>query len=115
TMPVEALMGYPQIAKKTAKVASEDLDETLKAKLSWVMGRSYKEAKFAVSAKKRVGILRQEFGRYSKFHQGAGEATSLDLLGALQAVPNNSLVLIDEIEASLHPKAQRRWRCPNAC
>src|SRR5207253_9763943 len=98
-------------------MGSEELEAGLRSKLSWVMGRSYREARFATAAKKRVGILSQEFGTYSKFHQGAGESAALDLLGALQHVPNNALILIDEAEASLHPKAQRRlmqtlmWLC----
>ena len=108
TMPIDALIGYAQIARSSIKLSSEDLDEAMRTSLSWVMGRSYKGAKFAVKAEKRVGVLTQDFGEYSKFHQGAGEASSLDLLGILQNVPDNSLVLLDEVEASLHPKAQRR-------
>lgn len=44
--------------------------------------------------------------RYSGFHQGAGEIAAAELLAA--PFPNYSLVLIDEIETSLHPRAQRR-------
>lgn len=47
-----------------------------------------------------------ESGEYSGFHQGAGEAALADLI-ALD-IPKSSLVLIDDIETSLHPKAQRR-------
>jgi predicted ATPase len=108
TMPIDALVGYAQIAKNSSKFGSEDLEVTLRSRLSWLMGRTYKAAKFAVSLDKRVGVLTQEFGEYSKFHQGAGESSSLDLMGILQNVADNSLVLIDEVEASLHPKAQRR-------
>jgi len=43
---------------------------------------------------------------YSGFHQGAGETTVAELLEA--DLPQYSLVLIDEIESSLHPRAQRR-------
>jgi hypothetical protein len=117
TTPADALAGYAKIAQKGLNFGSEVLEQEMKDRLCWVMGRSYKEAKFAVKAKKRLGLLAQDFGVYSKFHQGAGEASSLDLLGEIQNVPDNSLVLIDELEASLHPKAQRRiihtllWLC----
>jgi hypothetical protein len=61
-----------------------------------------------VNEKRMVGLLKREFGEISQFHQGAGEDTTLDLLQALQQVPSHSLVIIDEVEASLHPRAQRR-------
>ena len=37
-------------------------------------------------------------------HQGAGETTVAELLQA--DLPRNGIVLIDEIESSLHPRAQ---------
>jgi predicted ATPase len=117
TMPIDALVGYAQIARSSLKLASEDVEADWREKLSFVMGRSYKAARFALKERKRVGVLSQAFGTYSKFHQGAGEAAALDLVGYLQAIPSNSLLLIDEVEASLHPKAQRRliqtllWLC----
>lgn len=43
---------------------------------------------------------------YSGFHQGAGETTITEFLQS--DIPKYSLVLIDEIETSLHPRAQRR-------
>lgn len=44
--------------------------------------------------------------RYSGFHQGAGETTIMEFLQ--RDLPKYSLVVIDEIESSLHPRAQRR-------
>ncbi len=121
TMPVDALVGYAQLTKKKVKEASsETLPDELRDRLSSILGKTYLEARFArpdSDERKRVGVLRQDFGSYSKFHQGAGEYSALDLLGAIQGVPNNSLLLVDEVEASLHPKAQRRlidslaWLC----
>lgn len=43
---------------------------------------------------------------YSGFHQGAGEAVVADLLA--RNIADYSLVVIDEVETSLHPRAQRR-------
>jgi predicted ATP-dependent endonuclease of OLD family len=37
---------------------------------------------------------------------GAGQTTILELIQA--DLPRHSLVLIDEVETSLHPRAQRR-------
>jgi len=57
---------------------------------------------------KQVGVLTVNGTTYSNFHQGAGEDSSADLIALLQQAPNHSLVIIDEVEASLHPRAQRR-------
>ncbi|WP_437383353.1 ATP-dependent nuclease [Inquilinus limosus] len=51
-------------------------------------------------------MVRTDAGRYSGFHQGAGEIAAAELLAA--DLPRYGLVLIDEIETSLHPRAQRR-------
>lgn len=52
--------------------------------------------------------MTNSFGEVSQFHQGAGEDATLDLFKLLQAIPDQSLLIIDEVEASLHPSAQRR-------
>ena len=57
-------------------------------------------------AKRLVPVIEQDGSTYSGFHQGAGETTVAELLEA--DIPKYSLVLIDEIESSLHPRAQRR-------
>jgi predicted ATPase len=112
TVPLDASMGYAKIAKLTvSEISSNELDPAYRERLSHIMGRNYLGARFATSDvddKREVGLLSHEFGEVSQFHQGAGEDTALDLLRALQSIPNNSLLLIDEIEASLHPRAQRR-------
>ena len=73
------------------------------------MGRHYDGAKMAltdIDAKRFVPVLSQQSKPYSGFHQGAGETTIAEFLRV--DVPQYSLVLIDEIETSLHPRAQRR-------
>jgi hypothetical protein len=75
------------------------------------MGRTYDTARFALSnvdRRRKVGVV--QFGglEFSQFHQGAGEDATLDLISLLQNVPDTALVILDEAEASLHPRAQRR-------
>jgi predicted ATPase len=112
TLPLDATAGYAKVAKLAAGESStEDMSEEFRAQLSYILGRDYKSARFAkpdVNDKRPVGLLKRDFGEISQFHQGAGEDTTMDLLHALQAVPNYALILIDEVEASLHPRAQRR-------
>ncbi len=121
TLPKEGVVGYAQIAKKnTTEVSTIDLSDEVRTYYSAIMGRRYTVARHAstdAAPERQVGVVDNPSGTYSQFHQGAGESCSLDLLAALQNVPNYSLILIDEIEASLHPSAQRRlvhfllWLC----
>ncbi len=112
TLPLDASAGYAKIARLAAdEVESAEIDDTFRGRLSHVLGRNYIKARFATSGidkKRQVGLLQREFGELSQFHQGAGEDATLDLFRTLQGLPAHSLLLIDEVEASLHPRAQRR-------
>ncbi|MDC7865059.1 ATP-dependent nuclease [Pantoea ananatis] len=46
--------------------------------------------------------------RYSEFHFGAGESSIIRMVSEIENAPENSLVLIEEIENGLHPVATRR-------
>jgi predicted ATPase len=73
------------------------------------MGREYDAAKMALSDiddTREIPVLSKQRIPYSGFHQGSGETTVAELLRA--ELPRNGLILIDEIESSLHPRAQRR-------
>lgn len=113
TLPLDATVGYARIVKrKSEEIATKSLNNEYIKKLGYVLGKEYTNARFATSnidKNKEIGILKnQKIGEFSQFHQGAGEDCTLDLMKALQEVPKYSLVIIDEVEASLHPKAQRR-------
>jgi len=112
TLPLDASVGYAKIARSAAaEIESAEINDSFRERLSHVLGRNYSKARFATSdvdSKRQVGLLEREWGELSQFHQGAGEDATLDLFRTLQGLPDNSLLLIDEVEASLHPRAQRR-------
>lgn len=112
TLPLDASVGYAKIARTAAsEVSTTDIELQFRDRLSHVLGREYRNARFAISdadPRREVGLLEREWGEISQFHQGAGEDATLDLFRTLQGVPAQSLLIIDEVEASLHPKAQRR-------
>src|SRR5690606_1105058 len=106
--PANTLIGYGRKAQEVISEGTETaLSPTELAQLNRVLGRTYTHARIDENDGKQVGVLTQAGVKFSNFHQGAGEDTVLDLVALLNSIPNNSLVVIDEIEASLHPQAQR--------
>lgn len=112
TLPLDATVGYSRIAKRSAaEMSAVELAANTRAYYSEIMGRRYAEASIRVTnldSSRPVGVVRVQDSVYSQFHQGAGEDATLDVMLLLQDVPSTSLILIDEVEASLHPRAQRR-------
>jgi predicted ATPase len=107
---VATRVGYARIAKtRHTEASSTPFDEKQVQRLSSVMGRAYDSARMAlatIDAKREIPVISKENTAYSGFHQGSGETTIAELLRV--KLPKNSLLLIDEIESSLHPRAQRR-------
>jgi predicted ATPase len=108
--PVGTRVGYARIAKnKHLEASSKPFSDSQVARLSQIMGREYDDAKMALSdldQNREIPVLSKLGNHYSGFHQGSGETTVAELLMA--QLPQYGLVLIDEIESSLHPRAQRR-------
>ncbi len=108
--PVSARAGYAKIASiKNREGVPVLFDKPRLERMSRIMGRGYGSARSATvtsNAKRPVVVLEFSGSEYSGFHQGAGETTVAELLRA--DLPMYSLVVIDEIESSLHPRAQRR-------
>lgn len=113
TLPLDATAGYAKIAMTANAEAGNayTLNENSLRDLSFVLGQEYINARFTgtnININREVGLLTKNYGEISQFHQGAGEDTMLDLFKLLQEIPTYSLLVIDEVENSLHPQAQRR-------
>jgi predicted ATPase len=114
TLPLDATAGYAKIAKTASSETGDKIeltDESLRD-LSYVLGQEYARARFVgtdIDASRKVGLLTKGCNEISQFHQGAGEDSMLDTFKLLQSIPNQSLLVIDEVENSLHPQAQRRF------
>lgn len=110
TQPIYARTGYGRLAKITvAEQSTEEFDESQLRRLSSIIGKSFGRARQSltdIDPNSRVPVISADGSDYSGFHQGAGENTVVDLLTL--PLPRYGLILIDEIETSLHPRAQRR-------
>ncbi len=108
--PVATRVGYARIAKtKHSEASAIEFDPDQVKRFSGVMGRQYDSARIAltdIDSTREVPVISKNGVAYSGFHQGSGETTVAELLQA--PLPKNGLILIDEIESSLHPRAQRR-------
>lgn len=109
-IPIYSKLGYSKLAKRNAheQTSTPFLPDQLN-RLSAIVGKPYTLAKQALTdldATRPIPVLKTNGNEYSGFHQGAGESVITELLSL--DIPNYSLVVIDEIETSLHPSAQRR-------
>lgn len=112
--PVSARTGYLKIAKSNVKENSaRPMGSETISKLSEIMTRHYDSGREALTivggAKRPVAVVSIDGKETSAFHLGAGELTVTELLQNLESnVPKYSLIAIDELETSLHPRAQRK-------
>ena len=108
--PIAARVGYTRLVKSNhTEVSASLFDKSRLNRFSEIMGRNYDYAKMALTnadSHREVPVLSLQRTPYSGFHQGAGEIMVAELLKA--ELPQYSIVLIDEIESSLHPRTQRR-------
>lgn len=108
--PVGTRVGYARIAKnRHVEQRAMPFTDQQVARLSQIMGRDYDSARMAytdIDDNREVPVLTKAGVPYSGFHQGSGETTMAELLQT--PLPQYGLILIDEIESSLHPRAQRR-------
>ncbi|PBB17010.1 AAA family ATPase [Mesorhizobium sp. WSM4313] len=109
-VPIGGRVGYAKIARSIhIEATAVTFDEDRLGRLSSILGHKYDNAKMAltdVDPERPISVLHRANAAYSGYHQGQGEITIAELIQA--DLPKYSLVLIDEIESSLHPRAQRR-------
>lgn len=108
--PIGARMGYLKMLKNGVTEGEHSPFDIQKiGRFSDIMGKTYEQVGLSTTSAHRnrfVPIIAEPEGRYSGFHQGTGQITMAELL-ALE-FNQYSLVIIDEVETSLHPRAQRR-------
>ena len=115
TVPANERPELKQCASNTFDVAPESIDEissgVAKAVAS-ILDKDISAFSFLrVDTRGRVTLLAGQTSAgdsYSEFHFGAGESSIIRMAIKLETIPENSLVLIEEIENGLHPVATVR-------
>ena len=96
-----------QKRKTISKQILDDGTEVITRKLidpPIVMPTSYKSRQL----KQIMYIGKNDIAEYSEFNFGSGETSVIRMVADIENLPENSLVLIDEIENGLHPLAVQR-------
>lgn len=103
-------LGYRRIAKApNTEAQRQELSKEVVDRLSSVCGRTYDSAALGLSNvddSRWVPVASYRGQEYSGFHHGAGELALMEVLNT--PMPKYCMLLIDEFETSLHPRAQRR-------
>lgn len=111
TVPAGEKARYKQLMRSTYihQPPLEPLDATVATQVEHILGRSvaeYRVTKYGAGDKFLVG--RAGANQFSEFHFGAGESSIIRMVSKIEQAPENSLILIEEIENGLHPVATRR-------
>jgi predicted ATPase len=84
------------------------LSDGMRSRLQEIIGKPYSEAaSFLSSRNTRIRTCNAGIA-YSGFNMGSGEDIVIGLLSLIEASPAGSLIVIEEIEVGLFPKAQEK-------
>lgn len=105
----------PDIEKEKARsritIQEGDKNEILNRitdKINYIFGGNYQCCKDGVRNKKKYRIVENGAVKYPSIAMGAGEQRLLTILEVVFAAPKNSLILIDELDLTLHTQAFNR-------
>ena len=88
------------------------MDSTETAWSSYILGKNYTEIRIILHSlfdSKSLSVYLKSSKNYSEALAGSGETAICSLVYKIYNSDNNSLVLLDEPEVSLHPGAQKRF------
>jgi hypothetical protein len=111
TVPASEKQKYKKLMRSSYQHsgAQRDLGQAVATQVEKILGKSV--AKFHVTD---IGTLdnfhigSDGTNEYSEFHFGAGEASVIRMVSAIESAEENALILVEEIENGLHPVAIRR-------
>ena len=115
TVPANERPELKKCASNSFDVAPESIDKissVVATEVARILDKDISAFSFLrVDSRGRVTLLAGQTSAgdsYSEFHFGAGESSIIRMAIKLETIPENSLVLIEEIENGLHPVATIR-------
>jgi len=93
---------------RSGKVSPIENENDVNCYLSYILETEYQAQKIHQVADNSVFKFNVPNYAYSSFNTASGEDVLINLLSQVLHLPDNSLILIDELEVGLHPKVQRR-------
>lgn len=82
--------------------------QTIITKISYILGGNYQNCYNGSRAKKKYRIVKRDGLDYPSIAMGAGEQRLLTILETVFSAPKYSLILIDELDLTLHTQALNR-------
>ncbi|MCW7490927.1 ATP-dependent nuclease [Leptospira meyeri] len=115
TVPPSEKVEFTKYASNTFKIQKSQifkLSKNVADAVGKILGKDVNEySEIKIDEKGSVSFLtgRTDSGiEYSEFHFGAGESSVIRMISSIELMPENSIILIEEIENGLHPIATRR-------
>lgn len=100
------------LLRKVAQGEVVDLSDDISRAFCYVLEAPFDEhfkiSEVAGHVNKRCYLISDKAHAYSSFNAASGEESLINLLRDVIEAPRESLILIDELEAGLHPSVQRR-------
>lgn len=111
TVPAGERPGLKKLMRPTYRHNNplEPLNAEAADQIRHILGKNveaYRQTKIEGEENFHIGANRGN--EYSEFHFGAGEASIIRIVTSIEEMPENALILIEEIENGLHPVAVKR-------
>lgn len=111
TVPAGEKTKYKKLMRSTYEHLGTitGIDQEVSTQVEHVLGKDVHNFRIAdIGSNENFFVGHNEGVDYSEFHFGAGESSVIRMIKEIEAAPNNSLILIEEIENGLHPVATKR-------
>ncbi len=110
TVPAGEKTKFAKLMRSTYNLQGQlsNINAEIATQTQHIFGRSVAAYQVAALPNDEFFVGDNDGVKYSEFHFGAGESSIIRMVTEIENAPDNSLILIEEIENGLHPVATRR-------